>query len=131
MNKIILFDGVCTLCNASIDFVLKRDKKDIFKFVSLQSELGQSYLKKFNLSLENFDTIILIEDENFFTASTAVLKIVRDLESFVKYFYLFIYVPIIVRDFIYNIIAKNRYRIFGNRSCCRVATKKEKEKFLN
>ena len=129
-SKIILFDGVCNFCNFWVNFIIKRDKKNVFKFAALQSEAGLALLKKFKLSTTDFDTFILIDGENYFTKSTAALKIAKKLKGSVKLFYPFIVLPKFLRDFFYGLIAKNRYKFFGKRDVCRIPTEKERDKFL-
>lgn len=131
MSKIILFDGVCNFCNSTINFVIDRDCKDTFKFAALQSEEGQKYLKKFGLALNNFDTFVLINEENYYVSSTAALLVAKDLCGSIRFLYYFIYIPRFIRDGVYKIIAKNRYQIFGKSDNCRIPTEKEKNKFLN
>jgi predicted DCC family thiol-disulfide oxidoreductase YuxK len=129
-HHIILFDGVCNFCNFWVNFIIDRDKDDIFKFAALQSEAGQKLLNKFNLKAEDFDTFILIDGEIYFTKSTAALNIARKLNYPVKVLYYFIFIPKFLRDLVYSLIAKNRYKFFGRRDVCRIPTDEEKEKFL-
>ncbi len=129
-HHIILFDGVCNFCNFWVNFIIDRDKDDIFKFAALQSEAGQKLLNKFNLKTEDFDTFILIDGEIYFTKSTAALKIARKLNYPVKVLYYFIFIPKFLRDLIYSLIAINRYKFFGKRDVCRVPTENEKKNFL-
>ena len=129
-HYIILFDGVCNFCNFWVNFIIDRDKDDIFKFAALQSEAGQKLLNKFNMKTEDFDTFILIDGEICFTKSTAALKIARELNYPVKVLYYFIFIPKFLRDLIYSLIAKNRYKFFGERDICRIPSEKEKNKFL-
>jgi predicted DCC family thiol-disulfide oxidoreductase YuxK len=129
-HHIILFDGVCNFCNFWVNFIIDRDKDDIFKFAALQSEAGQKLLNKFNLKAEDFDTFILIDGEIYFTKSTAALKIARKLNYPVKVLYYFIFIPKFLRDLIYSLIAINRYKFFGKRDVCKVPTENEKKKFL-
>ncbi len=129
-HQIILFDGVCNFCNFWVNFILKRDKKNIFKFAALQSEAGQKLLEESELSKNDFDTFILIKRDNYFIKSTAALKISKELKSIVKIFYPFIFLPQPIRDFFYDLIAKNRHKLFGKRSTCRILIKDETEKFL-
>ncbi len=131
MSKVILFDGVCNFCNSTINFVIEHDEKDIYKFASLQSDIGQEYLKKHNLPLDDFDTFVLIDDGKFYVSSTAALLVAKDLNSIVKYLYIFLLIPRPIRDMVYKLIAKNRYSIFGKSDSCRIPTEKEKNKFLN
>lgn len=128
--KIILFDGVCNLCNSSINFIIDHDKYNVFKFASLQSETGQVLLKKFKLDTKDFDTIVLIENDKCFVRSGAVLRIVKYFPGIWKLLYLFIIVPSPLRDFLYDILADNRYKWFGKKDSCRVPTPELKEKFL-
>ena len=129
-HHIILFDGVCNFCNFWVNFIIDRDKDDIFKFAALQSEAGQKLLNKFNMKTEDFDTFILIDGEICFTKSTAALKIARKLNFPVKILYYFIFIPKFLRDLIYSLIAKNRYRFFGKRDVCRIPSYEERKKFL-
>ena len=128
--SIILFDGVCNLCNSSVNFIIDHDKKNVFRFASLQSDAGQSLLKKFNLNVKDFNSIILVENDKFYERSSAVMKIVRKFPGLWKFLYLFIIIPPPVRNFVYDIIADNRYKWFGKKESCRVPTPELKEKFL-
>ena len=128
--KIILFDGVCNLCNSGVNFIIDHDRKNIFRFASLQSDAGQTLLKKFSLNNESFDSIILIDNEKYFSRSSAVLKIVKNFPGFWKLLYISIVIPPAIRDFLYDIIAENRYKWFGKKDSCRVPTPELKEKFL-
>jgi len=127
---IILFDGVCNLCNRTINFIIDRDNKNIFKFAAFQSEAGQNYLKKNGIFSTELDTVILIDNDKFYKKSTAGLRIVKELKGGWKIFYLLIIIPSFIRDFFYNIIAKNRYKWFGKSDTCRVPTKELQDKFL-
>lgn len=129
-HKIILFDGVCNFCNFWVNFIIDRDKKDKFRFAALQSEAGQEYLKKFNLSTKDFDTFVLIYHEKYFTRSTAGLLVLKELSSPLKLFYLFIIIPSPLRNFIYDLAAKYRYKFFGKRKSCRIPAPQEKAKFI-
>jgi predicted DCC family thiol-disulfide oxidoreductase YuxK len=130
-KSIILFDGVCNLCNASVNFVIKHDKKRQFLFASFQSDAAKEILLHFNLKNLNTDTVILIEDDKVYDKSTAALKISKQLDSGFKAFYAFIIVPKIFRDWVYNFIAKNRYRWFGKRESCMVPSLDLKKRFLD
>ncbi len=139
-HQVILFDGVCNFCNYWVNFILARDKNDLFRFAALQSETGLELLKKFELSRTDpsslhyagtsFDTFILIDGKTYFTKSTAALMIAGKLKSVVKLFYPFIFLPKPFRDFFYDLIAKNRYKFFGKREICRVPSDDEKKKFI-
>jgi len=129
-KQIILFDGVCNFCNFWVNFVIDRDKKDLFRFVALQSDKARELAERFTIDISNPDTFILIKGDNFFTKSTAALLICKELNSYVRILYLFIILPKIFRDFIYDLIAKNRYKFFGKRETCRIPTEEEKLKFF-
>lgn len=127
----ILFDGVCNFCNASINFIIDRDSKNIFQFAALQSEVGQELLQKYHLKTTDFDTIILINDENkIYQKSDAALEIARNLDGFWKIFYVFKILPSFLRNPIYDLVARNRYRIFGRTDACRIPTPELKARFL-
>lgn len=130
-EKIILFDGVCNLCNSAINFVIDHDKNNVFKFGSLQSSEGQQYLKKFGLNSENFDSFVLIDGDKFYTKSTAALRVAKELPGLYKLLYGFIIVPSFIRDAVYNFVSKYRYKIFGKSDSCRMPTPELKSKFLN
>lgn len=129
-KKLILFDGVCNFCNFWVNFIISRDKKDIFRFASLQSEFGKTILNHLNLSTYNFDTLVLIEGENFYYKSTAALKVTKDIKGWLKLLYPLILLPKFLRDQLYDLIAKNRYKIFGKSDTCRLPTESEKSKFI-
>lgn len=114
-----------------MNFILARDKNDLFRFAALQSETGQMLLKKLDLDRTSFETLILIDGEKYFTKSTAALIIVVKLKTVVRLFYPFIFLPKPLRDFFYDLIAKNRYKFFGKRKHCRIPTEKERAKFLD
>ncbi len=129
-NFIILFDGVCNFCNSTVNFILKRDKKNIFKFSPLQSEIGQKLLTEYNFSHTEFDTIILIEKGELYTRSTAALRIVKSMSGMWKLCYIFIIIPGPIRNYLYDLFSRNRYKWFGKRDKCMVPTEKEKSKFI-
>ncbi len=128
--NIILFDGVCNFCNYWVNFVIKRDKNNTYKFAAMQSESGQELLQKFKLNTYYFDTFVLIVNNKTFTKSTAALMIAKKLKSFIKLLYPLIILPRSIRDFFYDLIAKNRYKFFGKRDFCIIPTKKVQDKFL-
>ena len=129
-HKVILFDGVCNFCSFWVNFVIKRDKNDIFRFAALQSETGMQYLKLFGLNITDPDTFVLIEGKEYFIKSTAALKVAWELKSWLKISYPLIFLPISFRDFLYDLIAKSRYKIFGKKDVCRIPTAEEKKKFI-
>ncbi|MEO6404185.1 MAG: thiol-disulfide oxidoreductase DCC family protein [Ferruginibacter sp.] len=130
-HPIILFDGICNLCNQAVQFVIKQDKKSIFKFASLQGHHGQHLLKQYHLSQDDFNSFVLISNNKLYTRSAAALKIARHLTSPANLLYGFIIVPAFIRNAVYNIIAKNRYRWFGKKDECMIPTPELKERFLD
>lgn len=130
-KAVILFDGVCNLCNASIDFVIKRDKRDHFLVGALQEEAGKKLLDNFEVNPEYLDSLVLIEDNQIYFRSTAALRIAKNLPGLWPLFYGFIILPPFLRDGFYDWIGKNRYRWFGKKNTCRIPTSVEKAKFLS
>lgn len=131
MNRsIILFDGVCNLCNGFVQFVIARDSKNVFTFGSLQSHEAQKLLAPFGFDSEKLSTVVLMHEGIIFTQSTAALKILRELRGW-RWAYVFIIVPPFLRDIIYNIVAKHRYTIFGKRDSCMVPTPEQRDKFID
>lgn len=128
--SIILFDGVCNFCNYWVNFIIDRDINDRFKFASLQSEYGQELLREFNLPADNFDSFILISGDQIFQKSEAAFKISQNLVGWPRLIAIFSFLPRFITNFVYDLIAKNRYKFFGKRDSCRIPTQKEKSKFL-
>lgn len=129
-KPVILFDGVCNLCSGSVQFILKRDKEKKFLFASLQSSYGQSILKQFGLPANTFNSFILFEEGKIFIRSTAALKIFPQLKGW-KWVKIFWAVPRFIRDAVYNLIAKNRYKWFGKKNECWLPTPELKKRFLD
>ncbi len=125
--SLILFDGLCHLCNNSVIFIIERDPDKQFKFVSLQSTAGQRLLERYGLPLDKLDTFFLIEAGKIYNRSTAALKVIKRLNGLWPILYAFIIVPRPVRDFVYNFIASNRYKVFGKRETCMVPTSDMKD----
>jgi predicted DCC family thiol-disulfide oxidoreductase YuxK len=129
-RKIILFDGVCNLCNSSVQFIIKRDKSNRFQFASLQSSFAQSQLEKLGLDANEFYSIVLLTGNKVLLRSDAALEIAKDLSGLWPAFYAMKIIPRFIRDFFYNIISKNRYAFFGRREACMIPTPEMKPKFL-
>ncbi len=130
-HKIILFDGVCNLCNNSIQFIIKRDKKDVFRYAALQSDIGQQLIAERGIDTTNIDSIILIEPGlAYHIKSSAALKIGRMFGGAWQVLAIFEWIPSPIRNFFYDIIAKNRYRWFGKQDACMIPTPELKAKFL-
>jgi len=129
-KSIILFDGVCNLCNSSVNFILKHDKKKRFIFTSLQSDVAKEILLQFPTKYLNLDSIILIENGKVYEKSTAALKILKHLYNGYQLLYAFIIIPKFIRDWVYIIIAQNRYKWFGKKEECMLPTSEIKSRFL-
>ena len=128
-KKIILFDGVCNLCNSSVQFVIQHDEKDIFRFVALESEVGKAIVQHIGIDITKTDSIILYEPGNaYYYKSTAALKIAKSLGGFWPIVCVFTIVPILIRDFVYDYIAKNRYKWYGKKESCMIPTLELKSK---
>ena len=130
VEAIILFDGVCNLCNGSVQFILKRDKKNYFQFASLQSDFGQKTLSENQLPSDDFKSLLLLENGKLYQSSTAALRIARKLDGGWPLFYGLVIVPRFIRNFIYQIIAKNRYRWFGKQESCMIPTPEYQARFI-
>ena len=130
-KKIILFDGVCNLCEASVQFVIKYDKKDVFRFVALQSELGKEMIKHIGLENKNIDSVILYEPGIAYNyKSAAALEIAKNLGGFFHLGTVFKLIPNGLRNLLYDYVAKNRYEWYGKKENCLVPTLELKSKFL-
>ena len=129
-QSIILFDGLCNLCDGAVNFVIKHDIKKNFLFTSLQSDAGQILLKKYKLPLANFNSFILLKDDKVDTQSTAALKVAKQLKGGIKFLYVFIIIPPFIRNAVYKWIAKNRYKWFGKKEVCLIPTPELKSRFL-
>lgn len=130
MNEVILFDGVCNLCNFFVQFVIERDKGNVFKFASLQSDFGKKILTDSGLADANSDSVILYSEGRTFTESTAALKILKQLGGGWQIMYVFIILPKFIRDAVYRFIARNRYKWFGKKDSCMLPTPELKNKFI-
>jgi predicted DCC family thiol-disulfide oxidoreductase YuxK len=126
-----LFDGVCNLCNRSVQFILKRDRRGIFRFASLQSPLGQSLLKRSGLPADQLDSFVLVENNKVYTRSTGALRVLRQLGGAWSLLSIFRIVPRQWRDAVYNWIARRRYRWFGKTDSCWLPSPKWADRFLS
>jgi predicted DCC family thiol-disulfide oxidoreductase YuxK len=129
-QPIILFDGVCNLCNSAVQFVIKHDPDSKFLFTALQSDAGQKLLKEFSIPLDNFNSFILLQNNTVYTQSTAALKIVKQLSGGWKLLYGFMIVPAFIRNAMYKLIANNRYKWFGKQEACMLPTPALQARFL-
>ncbi|UCS93119.1 thiol-disulfide oxidoreductase DCC family protein [Echinicola marina] len=128
---IVLFDGVCNLCNQAVDFIIQHDSKNHFKLASLQDEPGKALLKGKSIDEAYLDSIVLLRKNKVYYKSRAALEIAKKLKGLWPLFYGFIIVPQFLRDPVYDWIAKNRYKWFGKRDTCRLPNEREKRKFLS
>jgi predicted DCC family thiol-disulfide oxidoreductase YuxK len=128
--SVVLFDGVCNFCNASVRFVYARDPQGRFRFAPLQSEAAQSLLRGREVG-DPMGTVVLIEGEKISTRSAAALRIARGLRGLWPLLYIFIVIPWPLRDWVYNLIARNRYRWFGRTEACQLPTPELAARFLD
>jgi len=136
LNLVILYDGVCGLCNRLNQFLLKRDHHDRFLFASLQSELGKKILKRHGANPDQLDTMYVVENyespnERLFSRSDAAVRVVRELGGVWKFFAIGNLLPRFIRDPLYNVIARNRYKVFGKSDTCMLPDPKYRKKFLD
>lgn len=129
-DPIVLFDGVCNLCNASVQFILKRDKRNRMLFASLQSERGKELLVKHGLPVDDYASFVYIKGNKVYMKSSGALHVLKDIGGLWKLFYVFIIVPRPIRDYVYSLIANSRYRLFGRRKVCMMPTEELKSRFL-
>lgn len=129
-KNIIVFDGVCNLCNGAVTFVIKKEKGDRFRFAALQEEAGILLLDKYRIDPADTDSIVLVENGKAYVKSTAALKIARHLKGLYPLLYFFMIIPLPIRNWIYDLVARNRYRWFGKKESCMIPTAELKEKFL-
>ncbi|MEO9077417.1 MAG: DCC1-like thiol-disulfide oxidoreductase family protein [Gelidibacter sp.] len=130
-KQLILFDGVCNLCEASVQYVIKHDKNDVFRYTALESEAAQQIIKKFDIDREKMDSILLYSPEKGISyKSTAALKIASKLRFPRNLMVIFLIVPAFIRNWVYDYIARNRYQWYGKKDECMIPTPELKSKFL-
>ncbi|MGC4100140.1 thiol-disulfide oxidoreductase DCC family protein [Ferruginibacter sp.] len=131
-QPLILFDGVCNFCNGAVNFVIKRDKKAQIQFAPIQSEKGRLYTRQYNLPFDdmNMKSFMFIEDGKVYSRSTAALRVCRYLSGLWPLCYGFIIVPRFIRDAVYNLVAKNRYKWFGVKDQCMIPSPDVRRRFL-
>lgn len=127
---IILFDGVCNFCNASINFVIRHDRQGRFRFAPLQSATAASLGATHQIDTTQLESFILVQNGKAYTKSTAALRVARQLPFPWKLLYAGIILPRFIRDGVYNIIARNRYRWFGRKDSCMIPTPEIRSRFL-
>lgn len=130
-KKIILFDGVCNLCDSLVQFIIKRDKKDIFRFVAFQSDLGKEIIKHIGIDPKNTDSVVLYEPGvAYYYKSRAALEIAKHLGGIFNLATFFRIIPSFLRNSIYDYVAKNRYKWYGKKDSCLIPSPELKSKFL-
>ncbi len=130
-KKLILFDGICNLCNTSVQYVIRHDKKNAFMFTALQSETGNKIIKHYNIDTSKIDSILLYTPQKGIDyKSTAALKIASQLGFPQNLMNIFFIIPLFIRNWVYDYIAKNRYKWYGKRDACMIPTPELKSKFL-
>ena len=129
-NPVLVFDGDCVMCSHSAEFVLARDKEREFRFLAAQSDLGRALFEHFGLNSEDFETFLVLHEGRPYLRSSAALKIAALLGFPWSAFGIFHLVPRVLRDWVYNLIARNRYRLFGRRAQCYLPSPEDAERFL-
>lgn len=129
-QDILLFDGVCNLCNGAVNFIIDRDPKSHFKFAALQSKFGQLRLEELGYDQDEFDSLILLSNGQVFKKSSAALRISSQLKGLYPLLQVFLVIPPFIRDGIYDLIARNRYKWFGRSDACRVPTPELQSRFI-
>lgn len=129
-HALLLFDGVCNLCNTTVNFVIDRDPAGYFRFAALQSEAAAPHLARYGLDAAVLDSVVLIEDGRVYRKSTAALRVARRLRGAWPLLRLLLAVPRPLRDAVYDLVAANRYRWFGRRDACRIPTPALRARFL-
>jgi predicted DCC family thiol-disulfide oxidoreductase YuxK len=127
---IVVFDGICNICNALVNFIIVRDDKNTFKFAPMQSNIGQQILSEHHMSSENIDTFLLVKNDKVLIKSDAALAIARELKVPWNYLVILKYIPKPIRDYCYFLIASNRYKWFGRKEHCMLPTPELQDKFL-
>jgi len=129
-HPVLLFDGVCNLCNGSVQFIIERDPEARFRFASLQSEEGQALLNRFESRPADLSSVVLVQEGRLYARSEAALRVARQLSGGWPLLYALIVVPRPIRDAVYNWIARNRYRWFGKKDACMIPSPDLKARFL-
>ncbi|RKQ49860.1 putative DCC family thiol-disulfide oxidoreductase YuxK [Roseivirga pacifica] len=127
----LLFDGVCNLCNGAVNFIIDHDPKGHFKFAALQSDFGQEKLKELGYNQQDFDSLVLLSEDKVYKKSSAALRIAKKLSGLYPLLYVFIIIPPFIRHGVYDIIAKNRYKWWGKRDSCRMPTPELRARFVD
>jgi len=129
-DQLVIFDGICNLCNGTVQFIIKRDRKKKFSFTTYQSIIGQDILRQNGFPTTDQSTIVYVKKRVIYVKSKAILEILWDLGRCWNLLYVLNIIPPFIRDFVYDIIAKSRYRIFGKRESCMVPNSEILDRFL-
>ena len=130
-HPVILFDGVCNLCNGVVNFVIRHDSKNIFRFATLQSETGRQLLNQYHFTSPDLRSFILIDNAIVYEKSSAAFHVLKYLPWYWKVFRVFGIIPLFIRNGVYDFVARNRYKWFGRKEVCMIPTPAIKQKFLN
>lgn len=129
-QAILLFDGYCNFCSSTVQFIIKKEKAPSIHFASLQSDVGKQLLLKYGIDVATIDSLVFIENNNAYVKSTAALRISKYLKLAYPLLYAFIIVPTFIRNWVYDYIAKNRYKWFGKSESCMLPSDEQKQRFL-
>lgn len=129
-QPVVLFDGVCNFCSGAVNFVIRQDKQKKLRFAALQSAAGQRLLQAYKLPTQHFDSFVFIENDKAYHSSTAGLKLYNQLPWYWKWTQVFWLIPRFMRDALYNLVARNRYKWFGKKESCMVPTPDLRSRFL-
>ena len=128
--SIVLFDGICNLCNASIAMIIRNDPHAHFRFAPLQSQIGKQYISEMNIEVDGSGSLVLIQNDQYYLRSEAALRIARKMDRPWNWLWVFIIIPPPIRDLVYRIVSKYRYNWFGKKGSCMVPTEDVKSRFL-
>lgn len=129
-DKVILFDGICKLCHGWAKFIIKYDKKHIFKLATVQSKQGQALLQYYNMPIDSFDTMVVVDDKNVYFKSDAFFQVIKKMPFYFRLLLVFMIIPRPVRDWVYDRIALNRYQVFGQLNHCLLPNPDHENRFL-
>ena len=131
IQKIVLFDGLCNFCNSSVQFIIRKEKKPEIKFASLQSETGKKLLEEYQVSTKDISSIVFIKDGKAYQKTSAALRICLGLKGLYSALAFFLIFPPFTRNWLYNFIAKNRYKWWGKKESCEIPTPQLRSRFLD
>lgn len=129
MEQVILFDGICNLCNRAVNYIIRHDPRIKFRFATIQSKAGQKIFADYGEDAKNTNTFWLLQHGKLYSRSTAALKVARQLKGPVKWAFIFMLVPAGIRNVLYDWVAANRFRWFGKRESCMQPQKEIAERF--